>query len=385
MVKSAEVVIIGGGVIGCSVAYFLTKMGCRDVVILERETFQGKHSTGRSAGGVRQQFATPVNIRMSKFSIEFFSKFQEITGQDPEYHPNGYLFMATTDAHVDYLKTNMAVQLAEGVPVEFLSQDDIRKLVPQVYADDLLGGSFCPTDGFVDPYSVMQGFNTKAREQGTKIILDAEATGIRTENGRVTGVETNQGVIETKIAVNAAGAWAHLVGKWAGIDIPIRPTKRQIVTTERFDEIPRTIPMLIDMSTGCYMRKEGEGVMIGWADPDEPESFDTTFNPDFIDAIIERALPRVPCLENAAINLRRCWGGLYDVSPDHHAIVGLAPELEGFYICTGFSGHGIMHSPAMGISVAEMILKGKSETLDVSSLSIERFAKGELLHETAVI
>jgi sarcosine oxidase subunit beta len=139
------------------------------------------------------------------------------------------------------------------------------------------------------------------------------------------------------------------------------------------------------MSTGCYMRKEGEGVMIGWADPDEPESFDTTFNPDFIDAIIERALPRVPCLENAAINLRRCWGGLYDVSPDHHAIVGLAPELEGFYICTGFSGHGIMHSPAMGISVAEMILKGKSETLDVSSLSIERFAKGELLHETAVI
>lgn len=385
MVKSAEVVIIGGGVIGCSVAYFLTKMGCRDVVILERETFQGKHSTGRSAGGVRQQFATPVNIRMSKFSIEFFSKFQEITGQDPEYHPNGYLFMATSDAHVDYLKTNMAVQLAEGVPVEFLSQDDIRKLVPQVYADDLLGGSFCPTDGFVDPYSVMQGFNTKAREQGTKIILDAEATGIRTENGRVTGVETNQGVIESKIVVNAAGAWSHLVGKWAGIEIPIRPTKRQIVTTERFDDLPRTIPMLIDMSTGCYMRKEGEGVMIGWADPDEPESFDTTFNPDFIDAIIERALPRVPCLENAAINLRRCWGGLYDVSPDHHAIVGLAPELEGFYICTGFSGHGIMHSPAMGISVAEMILKGKSETLDVSSLSIERFAKGELLHETAVI
>lgn len=385
MVKSAEVVIIGGGVIGCSIAYFLTKMGCRDVVILERETFQGKHSTGRSAGGVRQQFATPVNIRMSKFSIDFFSKFQDITGQDPEYHPNGYLFMATTDAHLDYLKTNMAVQKAEGVPVEFLTQDDIRKLVPQVFADDLLGGSFCQSDGFVDPYSIMQGFNHMAREQGTKIVLDAEATGIRTENGKVTGVETSQGLIETKIVVNAAGAWAHLVGRWVGVEIPIRPTKRQIVTTERFDELPRSIPMLIDMATGCYMRKEGEGVMIGWADPDEPESFDTTFNPDFIDAIIERALPRVPCLENAAINLRRCWGGLYDVSPDHHAIVGPTPGVEGFYICTGFSGHGIMHSPAMGISLAEMILKGKSETLDVSSLSIERFAKGELLHETAVI
>jgi sarcosine oxidase subunit beta len=185
--------------------------------------------------------------------------------------------------------------------------------------------------------------------------------------------------------VNAAGAWSHLVGRKLGVDIPIRPTKRQIVTTERFDELPRELPMLVDLSTGCYMRKEGDGVMLGWADPNEPESFDTTFNPDFIDAIIERALPRVPCLANASINLRRCWGGLYDISPDHHAIVGPVPQVEGFYVCTGFSGHGIMHSPAMGTAIAEMILFGESRTLDVKPLSIERFSTGELLHETAVI
>lgn len=385
MVNSAEVVIIGGGVIGCSIAYFLTRLGCSNVVIIERETFQGKHSTGRSAGGVRQQFATPVNIRMSKFSIEFFSHFEELTGQDPEYRAYGYLFMATAPEHVAYLKTNMVAQRAERVPVEFLSRAEIARLVPQLHTDDLLGGAYCPTDGFVDPYSVMQGFNAKAREQGVKILLDTEATRIRVEAGRVTGVETAHGAISTRTVVNAAGAWSHLVARQVGVAVPIRPTKRQIVTTERFDELPAELPMLVDMGTGCYMRKESGGVMIGWADPDEPEGFDTAFNPDFIDHIIERALPRMPCLERAAINLRRCWGGLYDVSPDHHAIVGPVPELDGLFICTGFSGHGIMHSPAMGISVAEMILHGESRTLDVSALGLDRFAKGELLHETAVI
>jgi sarcosine oxidase subunit beta len=385
MNKQAEVVIIGGGVIGCSIAYFLTRHGCRDVLILERENFQGKHSTGRSAGGVRQQFATPVNIRMSRFSIDFFTHFEELTGQDPEYRRYGYLFIATEPAHVDYLQQNLRVQQAEGIPVEFLTREDIAKLVPQLYVEDVLGGTYCPTDGFVDPYSIMQGFNRKAREQGARIELETEVLDFTVEHGRITGVVTNRGHIATPVVVNAAGAWSHLVGRKLGVDIPIRPTKRQIVTTERFDELPRELPMLVDLSTGCYMRKEGDGVMLGWADPNEPESFDTTFNPDFIDAIIERALPRVPCLANASINLRRCWGGLYDISPDHHAIVGPVPQVEGFYVCTGFSGHGIMHSPAMGTAIAEMILFGESRTLDVKPLSIERFSTGELLHETAVI
>ncbi|MGQ9898327.1 MAG: NAD(P)/FAD-dependent oxidoreductase [Acidobacteriota bacterium] len=385
MRERAEVVIIGGGVIGCSIAYFLTRQGCSDVLILERENFQGKHSTGRSAGGVRQQFATLVNIRMSRFSIDFFTHFEELTGQDPEYRRYGYLFLATEPAHVDYLQQNLRVQQAEGVPVEFLTREDIAKLVPQLYVEDVLGGTYCPTDGFVDPYSIMQGFNRKAREQGARIQLETEVLDFTVEHGRIAGVVTNRGHIATPVVVNAAGAWSHLVGRKLGVDLPIRPTKRQIVTTERFDELPQELPMLVDLSTGCYMRKEGDGVMLGWADPNEPESFDTTFNPDFIDAIVERALPRVPCLENAAINLRRCWGGLYDISPDHHAIVGPVPQVEGFYVCTGFSGHGIMHSPAMGTAMAEMILHGESRTLDVKPLSIKRFTTGELLHETAVI
>ena len=301
MNKQAEVVIIGGGVIGCSIAYFLTRHGCRDVLILERENFQGKHSTGRSAGGVRQQFATPVNIRMSRFSIDFFTHFEELTGQDPEYRSYGYLFIATEPAHVDYLQQNLRVQQAEGVPVEFLTREDIARLVPQLYVEDVLGGTYCPTDGFVDPYSIMQGFNRKAREQGARIELETEVVDFTVEHGRITGVVTNRGTSATPVVVNAAGAWSHLVGRKLGVDIPIRPTKRQIVTTERFDELPRELPMLVDLSTGCYMRKEGDGVMLGWADPNEPESFDTTFNPDFIDAIIERALPRVPCLDRKSV------------------------------------------------------------------------------------
>ncbi|MBX7219439.1 MAG: FAD-binding oxidoreductase [Blastocatellia bacterium] len=385
MIQTADVVIIGGGIIGCSVAYHLTKMGCKDVVILERETFQGKHSTGRSAGGVRQQFATPVNIRMSKYSIQVLHEFHETMGQDPEYHPYGYLFIATTDEHIRYLQENMKAQLAEGIPVRFLSRGDVEDMVPQLYTEDVLGGSFCPTDGFVDPYSVMQGYNSRARAQGAKVLLETEVTNILTQSGRISGVVTSHGTISTRTVVNASGAWARIVGSWVGVDVPIRPTRRQLVNTEKFDELPTNLPMLIDMATGCYMRKESGGVMIGWADPDEPESFSTVFNPDFIDVIIEKALPRMPCLENAGINLRRCWGGLYDISPDHHAIIGPVPNLEGFILCNGFSGHGIMHSPAMGVSVAEMILYGESRTLDVHELTVERFAKGELLHETAVI
>ena len=385
MIKSAEVVIIGGGVIGCSIAYYLTRLGCKDVVILERETFQGKHSTGRSAGGVRQQFATPVNIRMSIFSIDVFSQFKEMTGQDPEYHPFGYLFMATQPEHIEYLQANMKIQQQEGVPVQSVSRDDIREMVPQLFTEDLLGGSFCPTDGFVDPYSVMQGFNHKAREQGARILLETEVTNILTQSGRISGVETNHGTVSTRTVINASGPWARITAGWVGIDLPVQPTRRQLVNTEKFDELPMELPMLIDMSNGCYMRKESGGVMIGWADPHEPPSFNTVFDPDFVDVIVEKALPRMPCLENAGINLRRCWGGLYSISPDHHAIVGPVPNLEGFYLCNGFSGHGIMHSPAMGISVAEMIMFGESRTLNVSELKVDRFEKGELLHETAVI
>lgn len=386
MTDTADVVIIGSGIVGSSVAYHLTEAGCASVLMIEREAHQGLGSTGKSMGGVRAQFATPVNIQMSIHSIAFFSIFDEVVGYPADYRPHGYLFVATTDNHLDYLKANRERQMALGLKgVELMSREDIVKMLPQLRANDVVGGTFCPTDGFVDPHSVMMGFSTRARERGARLWLDTSVTGIEVEGGAVKAVETTRGRVETRTVVNAAGAWAAGVARMAGAELPVEPLRRQLAPTEPFDGLPKKFPMVIDMSTGFHFRREGAGILLAWNDPEETPGFKTDFDPRFIEKVLTRAAGRVPCLADAAVNPRRCWAGLYEMTPDHHGIIGSSPTVKGLYFANGFSGHGVMHSPASGHITSELILKGRSDLLDATLLSVERFATGKLLEETAVL
>jgi sarcosine oxidase subunit beta len=386
MSETADVVIIGGGIVGSSIAYHLTQQGCTRVLVIEREAHQGKGSTGKSMGGVRAQFATPVNIQMSLYSINFFANFDDVVGHPADYRPHGYLFVATTERHLDYLKANHARQQALGLTnVEFVSREDIVRTVPQLRADDIVGGTFCPTDGFVDPHSVMMGFMLSARERGARLWLDTSVTGIDVEHDRVTGVETARGRVATEVVVNAAGPWAARVASMAGVDLPVKPLRRQLVPTEPFENLPARFPMVIDMSTGFHFRREGRGILLAWNDPDETFGFKTDFDPSFVEKILTRAAERVPCLAEAEVNPGRAWAGLYEMTPDHHAIIGEAPHVRGLFLANGFSGHGVMHSPATGRLISELILHGKTRLFDAMPLGVERFAEGRLLEETSIL
>jgi sarcosine oxidase subunit beta len=403
MTETADVVIIGSGIVGSSVAYHLTEQGCTNVLVIEREAHQGKGSTGKSMGGVRAQFATPVNIQMSRYSIDFFSRFDDVIGYPADYRAHGYLFCATTERHLAYLRANRERQLALGLKnVEEVDAAGIARFVPQLRVDDILGGTYCPTDGFVDPHSVMMGFMLKARERGARLWLNTDVNGIevsgiagvapamsaqreRAGARRILGVNTSRGFVSSPVVVNAAGPWAASVAKMAGVDLPVEPLRRQLVPTEPFADLPQRFPMVIDMSTGFHFRREGKGILLAWNDPEETPGFKTDFDPAFVEKILTRAADRVPCLVDAGVNPRRAWAGLYEMTPDHHAIIGAAPDVKGLFFANGFSGHGVMHSPASGRITADLILHGQSELIDTTLLGVERFTRGRLLEETAVL
>jgi sarcosine oxidase subunit beta len=384
--KSADVVIVGGGIVGSSVAYHLTDQGCRNVLVLEREAQQGLGSTGKSMGGVRAQFATTVNIQMSLYSIPFLARFDELTGHPSGYRPQGYLFVASNERHLEYLRANRARQMELGLEqAEVLKAEDVLRLVPQLRADDVVGGSFCPTDGFVDPYSVMNGFAARAIERGGRIEKGVEVTGILRDERGVAGVETTRGRVPTRTVVNAAGPWAAQVARMACVRLPVEPLRRMLVPTEPFPQISRQAPMTIDMATGFHFRPEGLGLLLAWNDPDETAGFKTSFDSAFVEKILMRAAQRVPCFEDLQVNPARGWAGLYEMTPDHHAILGAVPRARGLFLANGFSGHGVMHSPATGKILADLILKGTSSLIDTRALSVERFAEGRLIEETAVL
>ncbi|MDE3088095.1 MAG: FAD-binding oxidoreductase [Chloroflexota bacterium] len=382
--KTADIVIIGGGCMGASTAYYLAQRGAKNIVLLEREKFLGMGSTGRNAGGARYQFSTEVNIRLSMFSLDVISHFEEQFGISASYRPIGYLFLLTTPAEAAMFKANVELQHRVGVPwVRYLEPREIAQLAPLVNLEGVLGGTFCPRDGLADPNSVTQGFAKGATQHGAKIETETTVTGIKTERGRVSGVVTNRGEIATRTVVNCAGPWAAQIGKMAGLDIPIVPVRRQFFTTDALPQISRDHVFTIEFATSLYFHPEGPGLLVGMSNADEKPGDTYAIDEEFHLKTLERALYRLPLLEHARVTSQ--IAGLYEVTPDAEPIIAQARALPGFYIAAGFSGHGFQHSPATGKVMSELILDGAAKTVDVSMLDLERFAEGRLIQEVNVV
>ncbi len=380
--STADIVIIGGGVMGASTLYHLAARGQKNVVLLEKEAFFGTGATGRCAGGVRYQFSTEINIRLSLESLPMLERFKEEIGQDVNYRQCGYLIIATNQNDLDSFRHNVALQHRLGVMTEWLSGDEVRARLPMMRFDDALGGTFYAKDGLVDPNSVVIGYISAAQRLGARAFTGVEVIGIRRSGDRIRAVETRAGVVETRIVVNAAGPWAARVGEMAGVRIPIVPLRRQWFTTTPLPEIPADFPFVIDFAQSLYFHREGEGLLIGMSNPNEKPGFDQTVDPHFELVNLEAALARLPLLERAGRVAH--VAGLYEVTPDAHPIFGATP-VEGFLVVAGFSGHGFMHGPVAGKLMAEWILDGAFRTVDVSALDLARFDEGRLIREYNVI
>jgi sarcosine oxidase, subunit beta len=367
--RTADVVIIGAGAIGCSVAYHLGVRGAKNVVVIEQE-FVGSGTTSKAAGGIRVQFPTEVEIKFSMESLEFFKRFHEVMGVNPYLRQVGYLFLLGNEHDVEQYKLQMALQRQYGLDVRLITPQDARTIVPQLRVDDLLAAVYSPQDGYADPHTVVQGYAAKARECGVRILEQTEVTGIRLQRERVVGVETASGAIDTRLVVNAAGPWAMRVAEMVGATVPVYPRRRHIFVTEPFADFVNPSPLVIDRTSGFYCRTEGRSILMSPGDVQEVQGYKVSIDWSMAEEAARKAVHRVPVLERAGI--MSGWAGLRPLTPDEHAIIDYLPGVEGCLCAIGFCGHGFQHSPAAGKVVAEMILEGKPST-DISALSFARF------------
>ncbi len=379
--NTADIVIVGGGIMGASTAYYLAKRGQKDVVLLEKDLL-AQATTGLSVGGIRQQFSHPANILLSQETLRLFKRFPEEFDADIGFHQVGYLFLAQEQETWKEFLANVSLQRNYEVPVEVLNQEEIKQRWPYLETGDLKGGTFCAEDGYADPYSVAMGLANAARKLGVRIEEKTEVTGIQVEGDRIQGVETNKGSISTPIVVNVAGPWSSEVAKMAGVDLPIKPYRRQAFVTTAFKAIPKPIPLVLDFDVSFYFREEGPGILMGRSDLDEPSSFNTNVDWNFLTKVTETAVLRAPVLEKAEI--RRGWGGLYSISPDNNPIIGPLLGVEGFYCASGFSGHGFQHGPPAGRILSELILDGQTD-FDLTPFLYDRLKKLKKIVEKRVV
>ena len=379
---TAHIIIIGGGVMGASTAYHLAERGVKDVLLLEKEEFFGQGATGRCAGGVRYQFATEVNIRLSLESLPMLERFKEEFGQVIDYHQVGYLFLLTREKDLEVFQKNVQLQHSLGVETEWLTGDEVRQRLPVMNLEDVIAATNNPKDGVVDPNGVVMGYIGAAQRLGATALSDVEVTGVHVEGGKIAGVETTAGRISSPIVVNAAGPWAGQLGQMAGVSIPIQPLRRQWLTTTPLPDLPPDFPFVIDFAKSLYFHPEGRGVLTGMSNPDEAIGFGQSIDPAWEITHMEAAIERLPMLQKAG--LASHLAGLYEVTPDAHPIYGATP-VEGFYVVAGFSGHGFMHGPVSGKLMAEIILDGEYKTMDVSMLDLARFEEERLIHEYNVV
>ena len=373
MKQTADVVIIGGGCMGASTAFHLSKLGVTDVVLLERDTMLGTGSTGRNAGGVRHQFSSEANVRFSIESIAFFERFEEEVGSPIDLHQDGYLFLLSTEDDRHAFHTNVEMQKRLGVEVDELSPAEAARLAPGLNVDGILGATFCARDGIADPNGVTMGFAKFAQAAGVEIIREAEVTGIKVESGSVVAVQTTRGEILTHCVVNAAGPYARNIGAMAGLNIPVLPYRRHIFITQPIAPplAPASRIMVIEFETTFYFHREGSGILFGMGDRDEGPTFDTSVSWEFLERLTPFASRRLPALGDSAI--AHAWAGLYEMTPDGMPIIGAAPSLRGFYMINGFSGHGFQHCPAAGRMLANMIVGTGEADPDAPCFSLERF------------
>jgi sarcosine oxidase subunit beta len=379
---TADVVVIGGGVMGVSTAYHVARRGVR-VVLLERAPFLGSESTGKCAGGIRYQFSTEINVRLSLLSLPMLERFEDELGQAIDLRWPGYLFLLDNETDVCNYREQVVMQNRLGVGSQMLSQAEAAGMVPLLNTDDVLGAAWHAHDGLADPSGVVQGYAAGARRAGAELITGATVTGVCVRGGKVTGVETTEGLIAAPVVINAAGAWAGQVAAMAGLVLPIEPVRRQIVVTAPLKGVPDHFPFVIDFSRNLYFHREGRGILTGQSNTAERPGFDQSVDHAWTEQHLDNAMRRFPLLAQAG--LLREWAGLYEVTPDAHPVIDAAADPAGFYIVAGFSGHGFMHGPAAGLLISEMVLDGAARSLDVHQLRLGRFAEGDLIREHNVV
>jgi sarcosine oxidase subunit beta len=382
--RHASVVIVGGGVMGVSAAYHLAWRGQTDVLALERSDLLGQGATGKCAGGIRHQFGTEINIRLSIESIRMLERFESEPGQAIGLNQCGYLFLLTRSADVAAFERNVTLQRQLGVMTEWLTPEDVRRRLPLLRTDDVLGGTFYGRDGLCDPSGVVLGYATGARRLGATLLTGIEVTGVRVQGERVVAVETTDGEVQCDSFINAAGPFAADVGQMVGVELPITPLRRQMLVTTPLPQVPADFPFVIDFASGLYFHREGPAILTGMANPDEPPGIDERVDLEWEAYQLGMAVRRMPLLEQAG--MAHHWAGLYEMTPDAHPLVGRLEPLSNAYVVAGFSGHGFMHGPIAGKLLAEILLDGQPRTIpDISTLSPSRFGMAPAVREYNVI
>jgi len=376
MTQTAEVVIVGAGIMGVSTAYHLARLGAGRVIVLERDTVCSG-STALASGGIRHQYANRLGIELTTHSIVTYERFEAEFGVDPNFRQHGYLILIATEDELAVARRSVALQRELGVNVELLDAATTRKLCPYLNTGDLLGATYTPRDGYADPYLCATGIAARARELGVVIHQQHEVTAFLRDGDRVRGVVTQHGAFEAGAIVIATGAWSGVVGTLAGVDIPVRPHRRHKFMTAPFpaDRIPAATPFVIDPHQNFSLRREGPGLLLGHGRRDEPDGFGTEIDRSLEPRVVERAIHRAPALAEA--KLMRSYAGLYEMTPDQTGIVSAVPGVAGLYVIAGFSGHGFMHGPIAGQLMAETLVHGRAVTMDASPLDLARFARGE--------
>jgi sarcosine oxidase, subunit beta len=379
--RNPGVVIVGAGVMGASAAYHLAARGRRDVLVIDSGSAAGEGSTSRATGGFRAQYGTAINIRLSLLTRSKLRRFTDEVGGECGYVPAGYLWLASSAGVLKGLAEARALQHAEGLTeATAATPDEVALINPAIAPDGILGGSFCPTDGFVRPLGILHGYLEAAQRLGVDVSWGEEAVDAeRSAGGRITTLLTTRRRIATDTVINAAGAWAGALGSACGLNVPVSPLRRQVALTEPTRVLPDSMPMTIFTDDGFHLRVRDGRVLLLWPTPGLPgRPFDATVDAEWIDAVAAKAHARVPVLRDVTVDRAGSWAGLYEMSPDKHAILGAHPECENLFLINGSSGHGVMHAPALGHLLAEIVLDGRATTIDTHALRPERFSEGDL-------